>query len=149
MAKVHEIGVCDKKGSKILKVSSVIAIKGKGIVGDRKYKENNEKITQITLIELENINYYNKISNSKIEPLEFRRNIVTEGIKLNDLISKEFFIGNIKIKGHALCRPCEYLQKKLGHNNFIKEMLYKGGLRCEILTDGKINVFDKIESIIK
>ena len=147
MAKVHEIGVCDKKGSKILKVSSVIAIKGKGIVGDRKYKENNEKITQITLIELENINYYNKISNSKIEPLEFRRNIITQDIKLNDLIDKEFFIGKIKVKGHDLCRPCLYLEKLLNQKNFVKILELKGGLRCEILSDGVINLNDKIVTV--
>jgi MOSC domain-containing protein YiiM len=144
MSKVHEIGVSDNKGSQILKVSCVQVIKSKGILGDRKCKENNEKNAQITLIEIENITYYNKISNTKIKPLDFRRNIVTEGVRLNALVNEEFWIGSVKVKGHELCKPCKYLQKKLGNKNFVKEMFYKGGLRCEILTDGEINVFDKI-----
>ena len=66
MGKVLEIGISKNKGSKILKVDDVIAIKGKGLIGDRKYKANNEKDKQITLIEVENINYYNKISKKKL-----------------------------------------------------------------------------------
>ncbi len=144
MGKVLEIGICKNKGEKILKVNNVDAIKGKGLLGDRKYKENNPKISQITLIEIENINYFNKISNTKFQPIEFRRNIITEGVNLNDLINKEFLLGDVKLKGHDLCRPCKYLQNKLSQNNFVKELLNKGGLRCEILSTGKISVNDKI-----
>ena len=144
MGKVLEIGICKNKGEKILKVNNVDAIKGKGLLGDRKYKENNPKISQITLIEIENINYFSKISNTKFQPIEFRRNIITEGVNLNDLINKEFLLGDVKLKGHDLCRPCKYLQNKLSQNNFVKELLNKGGLRCEILSTGKISVNDKI-----
>ena len=144
MGKVLEIGICKNKGEKILKVNNVDAIKGKGLLGDRKYKENNPKISQITLIEIENINYFNKVSNTKFQPIEFRRNIITEGVNLNDLINKECLVGNVKLKGHDLCRPCKYLQNKLSQNNFVKELLNKGGLRCEILSTGKISVNDKI-----
>ena len=144
MGKVLEIGICKNKGEKILKVNNVDAIKGKGLLGDRKYKENNPKISQITLIEIENINYFNKVSNTKFQPIEFRRNIITEGVNLNDLINKEFLLGDVKLKGHDLCRPCKYLQNKLSQNNFVKELLNKGGLRCEILSTGKISVNDKI-----
>ena len=111
----------------------------------RKFNEKNSKDCQITLIEIENINYFNKVSNTNILPIDFRRNIITEGIRLNQLVGKEFFIGNVKLKGHDLCRPCKYLQEKLKQNNLIKEFLYKGGLRCEILTSGKIYVGDIIK----
>lgn len=145
MGKVLEIGISKNKGSKILKVDDVIAIKGKGLIGDRKYKANNEKDKQITLIEVENINYYNKISKKNFVPTEFRRNIVTQNIKLNALVGREFFIGEVKLKGHDLCRPCKYLQNLIKQDNFIKEFLQKGGLRCEILSDGKISINDEIK----
>ena len=80
-----------------------------------------------------------------IRPLDFRRNIITKDVKLNDLIGKEFIVGNVKLKGHDFCRPCKYLQDKLKQNNLVKEFLRKGGLRCEILTSGKINVGDIIK----
>ena len=112
----------------------------------RKFKDNNDKRSQLTLIEIENVNFYNKNSNSKILPINFRRNIITEGVKLNDLLNKEFFVGNVKLKGHALCHPCKYLENLLMKKNFVKEMMFKAGLRCEILTSGKISVGDIIKS---
>ncbi len=125
-------------------MKSVDAIKGKGLKNDRKFKENNDKKNQLTLIESENINYYNKVSNSSINPLNFRRNIITEGVKLNNLVNKEFLIGDVKVKGHDLCRPCKYLEQLLDQKNLIKELILKGGLRCEILSTGKIFVNDII-----
>ena len=145
MGKVFEIGISKIKGNKIENVNEIEAVKGKGLLNDRKFKENNQKERQITLIEIENIIHFNIISQTKILPIDFRRNIVTKGIKLNDLLEKEFFVGNIKLKAHDLCRPCKYLQEKLKQNNFIKEFMNKGGLRCEILSGGTINVGDIIK----
>ena len=145
MGKVIEIGIANIKGNQIQNVNQVEALKGKGLLNDRKFNENNQKERQITLIEIENINHFNNISNTNIHPVDFRRNIITENVRLNELVGKEFFVGNIKLKGHDLCRPCKYLQDKLKRNNFIKEFLHKGGLRCEILTSGKINVGDIIK----
>ena len=145
MSKVILIGISSLKGGSIKKMKSVDAIKGKGLLNDRKMRENNDKKSQLTLIEIESINYYNKISKSSINPLNFRRNIVTEGIELNKLINKEFSIGTVKIKGHDLCHPCKYLQEFLGQNNLVKELSKKGGLRCEILSTGKIFLNDIIK----
>jgi len=145
MGKVVEIGIANIKGNKIQKVDKVEALKGKGLQNDRKFSENNQKKRQVTLIEIENINHFNNISNTNIHPVDFRRNIITENVRLNELVGKEFFVGNIKLKGHDLCRPCKYLQDKLKQNNFVKEFLHTGGLRCEILTSGKINVGDIIK----
>ena len=144
MSKVIKIGICKKKGDKIFNVNTVKAVQGKGLVNDRTFKENNNKKSQLTLIEVENINFYNDISASNIKPLEFRRNIITEGIKLNELNGKDFFIGNVKVKAHDLCRPCKYLENLLKKNNIIKELILKSGLRCEILTSGEISVGDII-----
>ena len=145
MGKVVEIGITNIKGNQIQKVNKVEALKGKGLQNDRKFSENNQKKRQVTLIEIENINHFNNISNTNIHPVDFRRNIITENVRLNELVGKEFFVGNIKLKGHDLCRPCKYLQDKLKQNNFVKEFLHTGGLRCEILTSGKINVADIIK----
>ena len=144
MSQVIQIGIHESKGDEVRAIDTVEAIKGKGLVNNRHFKENNEKRSQITLIEIENINYYNKISKTLIPSINFRRNIITSGIKLNELLNKEFYIGKVRVKAHDLCRPCKYLQELLKQNNIIKEFLHKGGLRCEILSSGKICVGDKI-----
>ena len=145
MGQVVQIGIVNSKGDRIQNVDVVEAIKGKGLLNDRKFEENNQKERQITLIEVENINHFNKISKTNIPALDFRRNIITKNIKLNDLLDKEFFVGNVKLKAHDLCRPCKYLQEKLKQENFIKEFLHTGGLRCEIMSSGKISIGDLIK----
>ena len=141
-----KIGISKNKGNKIVNLNAVEAIKGKGLVNERHFKENNEKRCQITLIEIENINHYNKITGTTIPAINFLRNIVTEGTRLNELVGKEFFIGSVKLKAHDLCRPCKYLQESLQQKNIVKEFLRTGGLRCEILSSGKIYINDQIIS---
>ena len=144
MSKVFKIGIAKNNNQEIQEVKEINLSVGKGIIGDRYFHEHNESRKQLTLIESENIDYYNEKFNLKIPYLNFRRNIVTRGIKLNDLFDKELLINQTKIKGIDLCRPCKELQEKLGIDNFIKEFLRKGGLRCEILTSASIKVRDDI-----
>ena len=145
MSKIIGLGIAKNSSQKIEEVSKVELIAGKGIVGDRHFHENNSVRSQITLIESENIDYYNEKFNLKIPYLNFRRNIVTKGIKLNDLVGKKLIIEKTELRGIDLCRPCKPLQKKLGQDNIIKEFLRKGGLRCEILTSANIKVSDEIK----
>ena len=147
MGKVYEIAISENSKGEMQNVNSVEAIAGKGLIGDRHFKEDNKKVSQITLIEFENINHYNQIYGTSIKPINFRRNIITQGVKLNEMVNKQFLIGKVKIKAHDLCRPCKYLQGKLKQKNIISEFLQKGGLRCEILTDGKISIGDEIKSL--
>ena len=144
MSVVYEIGITEKNNQEIEKKESIEVVASKGIIGDRYFHDFNGDREQITLIESENIDYYNNTFNTKFTYLEFRRNIVTKNIKLNDLVDKTIQVGNIKLKVNDLCRPCKDLQQRLGKSNIIKEFLRRGGLRCEILSSGTINVGDKI-----
>ena len=109
MAKVFEIAISENSKGKMLGITTIEIVAKKGIVGDRHFKENNNKRCQITLIESENINYYNQKFKTSITYINFRRNIITSGIKLNELLGKEFFVGEVKVKAHDLWRTCKYL----------------------------------------
>ena len=145
MSKVIKIGIAKKNSEEIQEVSEINVLAGKGIIGDRYFHEKNEDRNQITLIESENIDYYNNKFSLKIPYLNFRRNIVTKKIKLNDLVGKKLIIGKTEIKGIDLCRPCKSLQENLGQDNIIKEFLRMGGLRCAILISSNIKVGDEIK----
>ena len=147
MSEVSKICITNKSSEEMQDMNTVEVIANKGIVNDRYFNENNDQALQITLIESENIDYYNQISETNIPYISFRRNIITKGIQLNDLVGKEILIGNVKIKGHRLCAPCRYLQEMLKQKNLVKKLLNRGGLRCEILTDGIISVNDPIKQI--
>ena len=143
--KVFKIGVCKKNSQKIYEINEIEVLSGKGILGDRHFNEHKDHKEQITLIEKENIDYYNNKYKTKIPYIDFRRNIVTEGIELNSLVQKEIEIGNIKILPYQLCRPCSHLEQMVNSKDIIKEFLKKGGLRCEVLVSGKVKIGDKIK----
>ena len=136
VSKVFKIGLSKDDGHKINEISEIEVLSGKGILGDRHFRDYYGHKGQITLIEKENIDYYNNKYKTKIPYIDFRRNIVTEGIELNNLIKKEIEIGTIKILPYQLCKPCLHLEQMLNSKDIIKEFLRKGGLRCEVLVSG-------------
>ena len=145
MAKVYKIGITTNNNQPIKEVNSIEVIANKGIVGDRHFHEFNDPYNQLSLIESENIVEYNLRFNLNISYIDFRRNIVTKGIQLNDLIGKKLKIGNVELEGIELCRPCRHLTEMLNQKNILKEFMRKGGLRCQILSSSNINIGDKIE----
>ena len=145
MSKVLKLGITNNNNKKIVEVKSIDVLANKGIVGDRHFNEYNDPYCQLSLIESENIDHYNTKYGLNISYIDFRRNIITKGIKLNDLVGKKLKIGSVEVEGMDLCRPCRHLNESLNQDNVLKEFLRKGGLRCQILTSSSINTGDKIE----
>ena len=48
-------------------------------------------------------------SGIRLEPIESRRNLLTSGIGLNELIGRRFTIGDVLCEGIDYCTPCEHL----------------------------------------
>ena len=145
MSKVFQLGITEMNNLKIKNVDFIEVKKNKGIIGDRHYDEYNDPYCQLSLIESENIDDYNIKYSLNIPYIDFRRNIITKGIKLNDLVGKKLQIGKVKVEVIDLCRPCKHLSEILNQDNIIKEFLRKGGLRCQILSSSNIYVGDKIK----
>ncbi len=145
MSKVLKLGITSNNNKKIEEVDSISILANKGIIGDRHFSDYNDPYCQLSLIESENIDYYNTKYGLNIDYKDFRRNIITIGIKLNNLIGKRLKIGNAEVEAIDLCRPCKHLSEILNQNNIIKEFLRKGGIRCQILSSSKISIGDKIE----
>ena len=145
MAEVLKLGITENSNQPIKEVNSIEVLANKGIVGDRHFQEFNDPYNQLSLIESENIDYYNTKFGLNIPYLDFRRNVITKGIQLNDLVGKKLSIGTVEIEVIDLCRPCRHLTEMLNQDNVLKEFLRKGGIRCQILSSSDINVGDKIE----
>tara|TARA_B100001057_G_scaffold132015_1_gene131331 strand:+ start:297 stop:743 length:447 start_codon:yes stop_codon:yes gene_type:complete len=144
MSEVFKIGITINNNKPINEVSSINVLANQGIIGDRHFKQFNDPYNQLTLIESENIDNYNIKHGLNIPYIDFRRNIITKGIKLNDLVGKKILVGKVELEGIDLCRPCKHLCEVLGQENIIKEFLRKGGIRCQILTSSSIKINDKI-----
>ena len=145
MSEVYKIGITNNNNQQIKEVNSIDVLANQGVLGDRHFKEFNDPYNQLSLIEAENIDYYNIKFGLNIPYLNFRRNIVTKGIKLNDLVGKKFQIDNVDLEGIDLCRPCRHLCEILEQDNIIKEFLRGGGLRCQILSSSSIRIGSKIK----
>ena len=144
MAEVFKLGIAAKNNQPIKEVNSIEVLANKGIVGDRHFNDFNDPYNQLSLIESENIDEYNIKFGLDIPYINFRRNIITKGIQLNNLIGKKIQIGNVELEGVELCRPCRHLTEMLNQKNILKEFMRKGGLRCQILSSSKISIGDKI-----
>ena len=144
MAEVFKLGIAANNNQPIKEVNSIEVLANKGIVGDRHFNDFNDPYNQLSLIESENIDEYNIKFGLDIPYINFRRNIITKGIQLNDLIGKKLQIGNVELEWVELCRPCRHLTEMLNQKNILKEFMRKGGLRCQILSSSKISIGDKI-----
>jgi len=144
MASVKLICTSLVAGGETVAVDAVRTIAGQGIEGDRYCALDTEPSQQITLIECEVIDQFNQETGSKFSYEMFRRNLVTEGIQLNNLVGQIFDVGEVRLRGHELCEPCRYLQERLKVADLIKRLVNKGGLCCEILTSGTIRVGDEL-----
>lgn len=150
MAKVIQILTALSPDTAPESQASARAVPGRGLEGDRyfdgrgTFSSHPPKLDfELTLIERENVELFARASRLPFTALDARRNIVTEGISLNALVGREFMIGDVRIKGHRLCEPCNYLAKKT-HPAVLHGLVHQGGLRAQILTEGFIRVGDPI-----
>ena len=125
MSQVLKLGITAINNQSIREVDSIEVIANQGIVGDRHFKKFNDPYNQISLIESEGIDNYNIKFGLNISYIDFRRNIITKGTKLNTLVGKKFKVGSVELEGIDLCRPCRHLSEKLERNDIIKEFLRK------------------------
>ena len=147
MGEVLRLGITKNNNQPIKEVNSIEVLASKGIIGDRHFHEFNDPYNQLSLIESENIDDYNIRFGLNIPYIDFRRNVITKGIRLNDLVGKKLKVGIVELDAIDLCRPCRHLTEMLNQKNVLKEFLRKGGIRCQILSSSNIHVGDKIELI--
>ena len=72
-----------------------------------------------------------------------RRNLLTRGVPLNDLIGRTFQVGETILQGVELSEPCRYVEGKTGKS--MRQYLdHRGGLRARVLREGTIRRGDPI-----
>lgn len=122
----------------IIEVPEIECVTGRGIRGDRFFDFKKNYKGQITFFARE---VYDGLRaalgvNDK-EPGVFRRNVITSGADLNELIGEEFAIQGVQMRGVCECTPCYWMDQAFapGAEAWLKG---NGGLRAQILSDGTI-----------
>lgn len=126
-------------------VEQVQALASRGLVGDRFFDLRPDFDGQITFIAIEVVRLlWAQLRLSEPCPDRLRRNVVVEGIPLNQLIGQTFSIRYphngevVTFAGRRHCHPCRWMDAGIGPGalRFLKG---RGGLRCQILSDGLLS----------
>jgi MOSC domain-containing protein YiiM len=124
----------------VIEVAAVECVAGRGIRGDRFFDFKPDYKGQITFFSQEVFDAMRAAL--KLEGKHAglsRRNVTVEGLDLNALVGREFELQGVRFRGTAECSPCHWMDKAFapGAENFLQG---RGGLRAQILTDGKLLV---------
>jgi MOSC domain-containing protein YiiM len=151
--KLLAIAIAPERKVAMENVELIEVVAGAGLAGDRygegigaaQFLGRRKPENEVTLIASEAIEAANDEYGMTISHLDTRRNLLTEGVPLNDLVGKTFRVGQVVLKGLELCEPCGYLERRT--YPFIRMALKKrGGLRCCVIEGGQIKVGDSIET---
>ena len=150
---MEAIAVAEHATGPITLVSTAWAQAGRGLLGDR-YAAAAGTFTpsgaggrgyDLTLIEAEVLDELLLPSNRRLGYAEARRNLITRGIDLNALVGRRFRVGNVQCLGQRLCEPCAHLER-LTADGVLRALIHQGGLRADVLTDGRISTGATIET---
>ena len=116
---------------------------GRGLIGDRYYGVPAHYEAQVTFFAAEVFEaLLAEFGRDDLAPILTRRNIVTRGVNLNQLIGQEFTVQSnhkgsspIQFLGTKQCSPCAWMDAALGEGShaFLRG---RGGLRARFLNSG-------------
>lgn len=149
---VERIFICPERGGAQRECARILLEIGEGIVGDRNFGKKVYPGQNITLVEAEEVERFCREHGRAIDLSMTRRNLVTRGVRLNELVGRTFTIGTAQLAGIELCDPCASLGKGLAQGLLsaaavIRHWLGHGGLRANVVGAGKIEVGAGIEVI--
>jgi hypothetical protein len=151
---VEALAIADVATGPMRLVEQAHALAGRGLAGDR-YAVKAGTFTpadgagqgyDLTLIQAEILDDLALPGQLRLGYAEARRNVVTRGIGLNDLVGRRFRIGEAECLGQRLCEPCAHLER-LTQKGVLRGLIHRGGLRADVLSDGQIEVGSVIETI--
>lgn len=132
---------------------SLTLVAGKGIEGDRYmigreegfYSHKPEDGRQVTLFELETLEALQRDHRIELGPHEHRRNVTVEGVPLNHLVGRRFWLGETLLEATRLSIPCRHIEEITGKAIF-DPLINRSGLNCRILQGGVVKLGDTLRN---
>jgi len=150
---VEGIYVAERSGQPMRAVTEVMGEAGRGLLGDRHCRPSNapplapgDRVPDLSLVEAEVLEALRDEHGIELAPEETRRNLVTRGVRLNDLIGRQFRLGGMLCEGVEVCEPCVHMQQRVG-KPVLRPLVHRGGLRARILQGGTVRVGEPIEAV--
>ena len=144
--RIDAIYVSPTAGQPARALDGARALPGRGLEGDRHVTGDGTfpsglPGSALTLIEAEVCESFDP----PLGPDDHRRNLVTRGVALNDLVGHEFTVGTVRCKGMRLCEPCTVVQRYAGRP-VLRALVHRAGLRADILAEGDIRTGDAVRA---
>jgi MOSC domain-containing protein YiiM len=129
-------------------VERIEVVAGQGPRGDRKFapRPMKRKGKDLTLIEAEALEGLRSETGIELTHEESRRNVLTRGIRLNELVGRRFKVGDVECEGVVLNEPCTHLES-LTYLGVQAGLQNRGGLRANVLRGGTISVGDEVRPL--
>lgn len=149
---VDEIFIAESAGVEMHAVDAATLIEGVGVEGDRYAKQRGHYShlwhpdRQITLIAREVVDAVAEAIGQQVDAIELRRNVLTSGVPLNELVDTHFHIGETVLYGGRLNVPCRYLERLIDKPVF-EPLIGRSGLNCQIIQGGVIRPGDQIRPV--
>ena len=145
---IEKIFITSKGGEPMEAFPHAHAVEGRGLRGDR-YLERTGYWTgvdecQVTLIRGEDLDEITATTPLKVLNGEHRRNLVTRGIDMNDLMGRRFQIGEAVLEYDRPRPPCTYIQELTGQLGLTAALGRRGGICARVVKSGRIRVQDPI-----
>jgi MOSC domain-containing protein YiiM len=118
-----------------------IDVTGEGLPGDRYFGRGD-----ITLVEAEALEAFTEETGIPLSHAEIRRQVLTTGVRLNDLLNKRFRVGEVEAVGVEWCEPCDHIQS-ITRPGVLRGMVHRAGLRADIVQPGTISVGDEVDEV--
>jgi MOSC domain-containing protein YiiM len=134
------------------RVDEANVVPGKGVEGDRYFAgdgtfyEERKPGQDLTLIEAEALEALGAEDDIELSAAEARRNVLTRGVSLNDLVGRRFRVGEVECVGRRLCEPCDHLER-ITRPGVLKGLVHRGGLRTDVVVGGRIAVGDALREL--
>jgi MOSC domain-containing protein YiiM len=123
----------------MIEMESIECVEGRGVQGDRFFDFKPAYKGQITFFAAEtHESLARKLGVFDKPPSVFRRNVITRGLDLNELIGRQFEIQGVLFEGTEECRPCHWMNTAF-HPQAEQLLRGMGGLRARILTTGTVS----------
>jgi MOSC domain-containing protein YiiM len=150
---VREIYLTAEGGAPMEQVPEVQAVAGRGLEGDR-YAERkgywtNVDECQVTLIEEEGLDEIRASTEVQVSNGEHRRNIITRGVRLLDLVGRRFKVGEATFEFDRPRPPCRYIQSRSEHGMTKALGRNRGGICARVVQSGAIRAGDAIDVLDK
>jgi MOSC domain-containing protein YiiM len=140
---IEGIHLHGERGEPMAVVSTAELVAGAGLIGDRMAGLGIPG-THLTLIGAEGIEAMVAETGIPLRPEQTRRNVLTRGIDVVELIGRRFRVGEAECYGVKECNPCNHLES-LTAPGVRAGLGGRGGLRADVLVGGTIRVGDPVE----